>query len=636
MESFTGPSVCCSPAGWQRWVESASLGPFLASGFSCILWVVDMCSGNVWTTKGTIAAALALAFFVCILAGGSLSEQAESNGEVGLFYQVDSCYSLRNSFNISSAGQTWDAYLLRDVSPSTPVSTACPTDPTAPVGTIDITMEPDDGKEYRTGDEYRPVVMLPQDTYASMAFDIVDAAGNVVLPTYNVWLGPDQAYPWTADATLVPLDQPAPLVSRETCGVCNVDLPCSGKSDGMCDDSGPGSEYSICPLGYDCADCGVRTCPPPPPPPSEAERRQLAVEETVAAAATAAPTRKLLFGSLDGAPVASHDRHRDDDVDPDHAATAPGARRLLKGGSSGGSSGGGTSSAGRSSTSGSNRWGSSTPRTYTSTTTTTTAYRSTSGVSYGGRGSYYSYSSTTYYGGYRPYSYGYGRGVVPYNTRFFIIGYWGYGCYSCRYRTCHSCSGCSSRRSCGAEAEAAALANLDRYEIEVPFDTPEDEVGGPGRPRAPPLPRSPPLPSVHAHPLPLAPRATQTKGGEGGGQPSERTCLSARCPSARCLGAGAPSPPSTAGWPADAPHARSRVPLAGAVATSAARVQHDPVCAPERADGCAHHQRGVPRPASLLHLLHQRGRHAGAARRRPLLDRLDRLHRRHVLHRLQL
>ena len=29
-------------------------------------------------------------------------------------------------------------------------------------------------------------------------------------------------------------------------------------NDGYCDDGGPGSDYSYCSLGTDCADCGVR------------------------------------------------------------------------------------------------------------------------------------------------------------------------------------------------------------------------------------------------------------------------------------------------------------------------------------------------------------------------------------------
>ena len=33
---------------------------------------------------------------------------------------------------------------------------------------------------------------------------------------------------------------------------------CSFADDGTCDDCGPGSDYSLCELGTDCADCGPR------------------------------------------------------------------------------------------------------------------------------------------------------------------------------------------------------------------------------------------------------------------------------------------------------------------------------------------------------------------------------------------
>jgi hypothetical protein len=33
---------------------------------------------------------------------------------------------------------------------------------------------------------------------------------------------------------------------------------CSTANDNECDDGGPGSMYSICTLGSDCADCGPR------------------------------------------------------------------------------------------------------------------------------------------------------------------------------------------------------------------------------------------------------------------------------------------------------------------------------------------------------------------------------------------
>ena len=33
---------------------------------------------------------------------------------------------------------------------------------------------------------------------------------------------------------------------------------CSYAGDGDCDDGGPGSDFSLCPLGTDCTDCGPR------------------------------------------------------------------------------------------------------------------------------------------------------------------------------------------------------------------------------------------------------------------------------------------------------------------------------------------------------------------------------------------
>jgi hypothetical protein len=41
---------------------------------------------------------------------------------------------------------------------------------------------------------------------------------------------------------------------------------CHYAGDGMCDDGGPGAEYSFCTMGEDCTDCGTRPEPPPAPP----------------------------------------------------------------------------------------------------------------------------------------------------------------------------------------------------------------------------------------------------------------------------------------------------------------------------------------------------------------------------------
>lgn len=55
---------------------------------------------------------------------------------------------------------------------------------------------------------------------------------------------------------------PVPLGTRlggapcENSNVCND--TCVYASDGLCDDGGPGSVYSVCELGSDCSDCGPR------------------------------------------------------------------------------------------------------------------------------------------------------------------------------------------------------------------------------------------------------------------------------------------------------------------------------------------------------------------------------------------
>ena len=44
------------------------------------------------------------------------------------------------------------------------------------------------------------------------------------------------------------------------------DMVCIWTNDAACDDGGPGSMYSACPIGTDCTDCGPRIEPPPAPP----------------------------------------------------------------------------------------------------------------------------------------------------------------------------------------------------------------------------------------------------------------------------------------------------------------------------------------------------------------------------------
>ena len=96
-------------------------------------------------------------------------------------------------------------------------------------------------------------------------------------------------------------------------------------SDGVCDDGGEGSEFSLCPLGTDCSDCGSRflqsppptppaspppSLPPPPPPlppqppqppaplapPTETARKHVRVQSTTGVAVSCAASVDCRFG----------------------------------------------------------------------------------------------------------------------------------------------------------------------------------------------------------------------------------------------------------------------------------------------------------------------------------------------------
>lgn len=53
-----------------------------------------------------------------------------------------------------------------------------------------------------------------------------------------------------------------PAAKVETCSES-----CKYSKDTICDDGGPGAEYTVCEYGTDCTDCGTRSLPPPSPPP---------------------------------------------------------------------------------------------------------------------------------------------------------------------------------------------------------------------------------------------------------------------------------------------------------------------------------------------------------------------------------
>ena len=234
---------------------------------------------------------------------------------------------------------------------------------------------------------------------------------------------------------------PPPPVTATTCSET-----CRYASDGDCDDGGPGSEFAWCDLGSDCTDCGERPPMLAPPPMS----RRLAVADE-AHDAHDAPMHMPLLGNsgssaagarrLLGAFAPSDDDDDDDDNDDDDdeamampAAARAGARRLLKGGSSGY----GGSSGGRSSSS------YSAPRSGSATAPRSTATVSSGSRTYGGRTTYvvrgsgaarpHTYHSASYY------NYRYNRDRYT-DERFYVVGPWGYGCYSCNGadRNCYRC-----------------------------------------------------------------------------------------------------------------------------------------------------------------------------------------------------
>ena len=77
--------------------------------------------------------------------------------------------------------------------------------------------------------------------------------------------------PRAAPCTSVSSPPPPLASSYASYGVqdgCLCGNTCNSAGDGDCDDGGSGSEYSVCTLGTDCADCGRRECHLPPLPPS--------------------------------------------------------------------------------------------------------------------------------------------------------------------------------------------------------------------------------------------------------------------------------------------------------------------------------------------------------------------------------
>jgi uncharacterized protein YceK len=116
--------------------------------------------------------------------------------------------------------------------------------PTLDAPTVDEATSGKDNEETAAAPE--PLVATP----APQAPGAVEVGGNE--PPARPTAPATAAAPGTA-ATKPPL--PAKPGAAEGAGCTNT---CRTAFDTECDDGGPGSLYSICPLGTDCSDCGPR------------------------------------------------------------------------------------------------------------------------------------------------------------------------------------------------------------------------------------------------------------------------------------------------------------------------------------------------------------------------------------------
>ena len=157
---------------------------------------LGICVGFMWV----ICFAMVISSFILT------KEGEERTGEIGIFYQVEACSNAGASVSIAdgTAQKAFDAYTLRAIDENTPAGEACPTVPVV-ANTLPVYLQKDDGDGFRErGGKYKPVVMLPTGTYASLAIEVVDqSGGTVLLPPSILALGPEEDYPWTADSSKV-------------------------------------------------------------------------------------------------------------------------------------------------------------------------------------------------------------------------------------------------------------------------------------------------------------------------------------------------------------------------------------------------------------------------------------------------
>ena len=95
------------------------------------------------------------------------------------------------------------------------------------------------------------------------ASDHATCPTNVPTRRWRAKNGPDWSTEHPVNVVCVsgvepPAQPPAPP------GICFQ--TCAYANDGDCDDGGPGAQYTLCDLGSDCADCGLRPIQPPSPP----------------------------------------------------------------------------------------------------------------------------------------------------------------------------------------------------------------------------------------------------------------------------------------------------------------------------------------------------------------------------------
>ncbi|KAL1508502.1 hypothetical protein AB1Y20_004603 [Prymnesium parvum] len=233
---------------------------------------------------------------------GIIISPSVNSGEVPFLIELEQC--------VHGNKGTFSVFPLRPVVEDEPIGTACPTTYTV-ASAFNVSMEQEDG--YLTSATYLPVVFLRTQSFAQLAFEIVDSNGTTVLPLRELALGPSTTYPWNTESS------------------CTCSYTCAYNGDNACDDGGPDSTYAQCDLGSDCLDCGCRDV-----------------------------SGRRLHDPVGELPIAEQPgREADDEFTP-----APGSRRLLKGGSVGSRSG----------SSGTSRWGSSTPITVRAGSATSGAY----------------------------------------------------------------------------------------------------------------------------------------------------------------------------------------------------------------------------------------------------------------------